>query len=207
MSTTKADIRKERLAIRDAIPQELRIEKCIAIADHGKAELKFEPGTVVSGFMPIRSEADIRPLMWHLRNQGARLCLPVVLDRETIVFRALEADTEMVQTGFGTTGPGEDAEVMDPDIMLVPLSAFDKNGTRIGYGGGYYDRAIERLHKKGRNPRLIGVAFDAQRVEKVPAEPHDISLDAMLTESGLEIFENNAGPMRVENDKAATAQE
>lgn len=71
--------------------------------------------------MPIRSEADTRPLMEALRTRGGRLVLPVVLDRETIVFRRFEADTPLVKTGFGTTGPGEDAEVVDPDILLVPL--------------------------------------------------------------------------------------
>ena len=87
--------------------------------------------------------------------------------------------------GFGTSGPGPDAAVLDPDIMLVPLSAFDSTGHRIGYGAGHYDRAITRLHQKGLNPRLIGIAFDCQEVPSVPAEPHDVRLDAILTESGL----------------------
>lgn len=172
------------LARRDAIPADLRIEKSLAMAEHG-ADIAFDPGTVVSGFMPIRSEADIRPLMFAMREKGARLCLPVVLDRETIVFRDLVRGAELVDTGFGTAGPGPEAEVLDPDLLLVPLSAFDAAGNRIGYGAGHYDRAIARLRAKGMTPRLIGVAFACQEVEQVPAEPHDVPLDAILTEDGL----------------------
>ena len=188
MSSNSADlkktIRRERLAARDAIPADLRIEKSLAMAEHG-ADITFEPGTVVSGFMPIRSEADIRPLMFALREKGARLCLPVVLDRETIVFRDLVRGAELVDTGFGTAGPGPEAEVLDPDLLLVPMSAFDAAGNRIGYGAGHYDRAIARLRANGMTPRLIGIAFACQEVDQVPAEPHDVPLDAILTEDGL----------------------
>lgn len=180
----KKSIRRERLAARDAIPADIRIEKSLAMAEHG-AEIAFEPGTVVSGFSPIRSEADIRPLMFALREKGARLCLPVVLDRETIVFRDLVRGAELVDTGFGTAGPGPEAEVLDPQVLLVPLSAFDAAGNRIGYGAGHYDRAIARLREKGMTPRLVGIAFSCQEVEAVPAEPHDVPLDAILTEDGL----------------------
>jgi 5-formyltetrahydrofolate cyclo-ligase len=183
-SDLKQTIRRERLAARDAIPADLRIEKSLAMAEHG-ARIEFEPGTVVSGFSPIRSEADIRPLMFAMREKGARLCLPVVKDRETIIFRDLVRGAELVDTGFGTAGPGPEAEIIDPQLLLVPLSAFDATGNRIGYGAGHYDRAIARLRDKGMTPRLIGVAFACQEVEAVPAEPHDVPLDAILTEDGL----------------------
>ncbi|MCW0981012.1 5-formyltetrahydrofolate cyclo-ligase [Agrobacterium sp. BT-220-3] len=184
----KARLRGERLAARDALAQAERQQKSRAMTERGASVIPLTPGAVVSGFMPIRSEADIRPLMEALRTRGARLVLPVVLDRETIIFRAFEVDAPLVRTGFGTTGPGEDAQVLDPDILLVPLSVFDGHGQRIGYGAGHYDRAIARLHGKGRVPILIGVAFDCQEVPSVPAEPHDVPLHAVLTESGLRWF-------------------
>jgi len=184
----KARLRCERLAARDALTQAERQQKSRAMTERGASVIPLTPGAVVSGFMPIRSEADIRPLMEALRTRGARLVLPVVLDRETIIFRAFEVDAPLVRTGFGTTGPGEDAQVLDPDILLVPLSVFDGHGQRIGYGAGHYDRAIARLHGKGRVPILIGVAFDCQEVPLVPAEPHDVPLHAVLTESGLRWF-------------------
>ena len=185
----KAAIRNERLALRDAMTPEARIEGSLAMVEHAGDRIDFEPGMVISGFWPIRSEADIRPLLAHLRTRGARLCLPVVLDRETIVFRELVVGAPVVKTGFGTTGPGPEAAVLDPDILLVPLSAFDKAGHRIGYGAGHYDRAIDRLKAKGHTPRLIGIAFDCQEVASVPAEPHDVALNAILTESGFRLFQ------------------
>jgi 5-formyltetrahydrofolate cyclo-ligase len=184
----KAAIRKSCLAARDAIPEEERLEKSLAMADLGGDAIDVQPGQILSGFLPIRSEADLRPLMARLKQRGARLCLPVVLDKETIVFRELLPGAPLVNTGFGTSGPAPDAAILDPDILLVPLSAFDNQGNRIGYGAGHYDRAIDRLRKKGMDPVLIGIAFDLQEVASVPAEPHDVGLNAILTESGLRQF-------------------
>lgn len=187
--TLKAALRKERLAARDALDPSARIEKNLKIADFGADAIKFEQGEMISGFFPIRSEADIRPLMARLKERGARLALPVIMDRDMIVFRELVDGHPLVDTGFGTTGPGPNAEIVDPDLLLVPLAAFDDRGNRIGYGAGHYDRTIDRLRKKGRSPRLIGIAFDIQHVQSVPTEPHDVALDAILTESGLKRFE------------------
>lgn len=185
---SKAQIRVERLALRDALSVEERQSKSLDIAAAGAAGLVFEPGTILSGFLPIRSEVDTRPLMEALRTRRARLCLPVILDRETIAFREFSKGAELVRTGFGTTGPDERAEVLAPRIVLVPLSAFDAKGHRIGYGAGHYDRAIAKLRAKGLNPVLIGIAFDCQEVPSVPAEAHDVALDAVLTESGMRYF-------------------
>ncbi len=184
----KKNLRLEALGRRDALSTEYRIEASMRIADAGVASLVVDPGTNVSGFWPIRSEVDLRPLLFHMREKGARLCLPVIIDKQTILFRELVRGAPMVATGFGTAGPPEDAAVLDPSFMLVPLAAFDERGHRIGYGAGYYDRAIARLNEIGVNPRLIGVAFDCQQVEIVPDEPHDVPLEAVLTESGLRSF-------------------
>ncbi len=184
----KAQLRTERLAQRDAIPTDVRAAMSHAMAEHAGDAIAFSPGTIISGFLPIRSEADTRPLMDRLKARGARLCVPAILDRQTIVFRELVDGAPLVSTGFGTSGPGRDAPVVDPEILLVPLSAFDARGHRIGYGAGHYDRAIDRLLQKGMHPRLIGIAFDCQEVAHVPDEPHDVSLDAILTESGLRFF-------------------
>jgi len=158
------------------------------MADYGGEAIDVLPGAVISGFLPIRSEADIRPLMDRLRIRGARVCVPVIIDKQTIVFRQLAEAGSLVPGSFGTVGPADDAALLEPDILLVPLSAFDRTGQRIGYGGGYYDRAIALLRQKGLARLLIGIAFDCQEVPSVPAEPHDVRLDAILTESGLRIF-------------------
>ncbi|MBD0413789.1 5-formyltetrahydrofolate cyclo-ligase [Oryzicola mucosus] len=183
----KKQLRQEALARRDALDPHWRIETSLAMADAAR-NIDVEPGAVVSGFWPMRSEVDVRPLIFALRENGARLCLPAILDNTTIVFRELVRGAGLVDMGFGTAGPGEEAEVLDPTLMLVPLAAFDGRGHRIGYGAGYYDRAIARLEAKGAPPRLIGIAFDCQEVERVPDEPHDVIIPEILTESGLRRF-------------------
>jgi 5-formyltetrahydrofolate cyclo-ligase len=183
----KKKLRSEALARRDALDPQWRIEASLRMAE-AAGEMDIEPGAVVSGFWPMRSEVDVRPLMFALREKGARLCLPAILDKATIVFRELVRGAPLVEMGFGTAGPGPEAEELHPSLMLMPLAAFDARGHRIGYGGGYYDRAIERLRALGHAPRLIGVAFECQKVERVPDEPHDIILPEILTESGLRRF-------------------
>ena len=178
----KARLRDEVLGRRDALEAMQRIELSLKAAEIGAAHLKIEPGMVVSGFFPIRSEIDARPLMEIVRQRGARLCLPVVLDKTTIVFRELVRGAELVPTGFGTSGPGEDAPALDPQLLIMPLSVFDRTGGRIGYGAGHYDRAIARLLAKGMTPRLEGLAFSCQEVEAVPVEDHDQPLNAIITE-------------------------
>ena len=103
----------------------------------------------------------------------------VLVIAASIVQQYAIADVEAGKAGFLTT----------LYILLVPLSAFDRAGHRIGYGAGHYDRAIDRLKAKGHRPKLIGIAFDCQEVASVPAEPHDVALDAILTESGFRLFQ------------------
>lgn len=183
----KKKLRSEALERRDALDPRWRIEASLAMADRAGA-IAPDPGLVVSGFWPMRSEVDVRPLMAALRDGGARLCLPAILDRTTIVFREMLRGAPMIDMGFGTYGPGPEAEVLEPSLMLVPMAAFDRRGHRIGYGAGYYDRAIARLVSAGSKPRLVGIAFDCQQVAAVPDEPHDMPLDQILTESGLRRF-------------------
>ena len=177
----KAALRREMLGRRDAIRPDMRIEKSLLAADHALSLAPLAglvPGTVVSGFLPIRSEIDARPLMDALRRAGARLCLPAVIDRETIEFRELTRTTALVDTGFGTVGPGPDVPVLRPEILVVPLAAFDRRGGRLGYGAGYYDRAAA-----GLGAVLVGLAFAEQEVAHVPTEAHDVPLDAVATDA------------------------
>jgi 5-formyltetrahydrofolate cyclo-ligase len=184
----KKHLRKEALSRRDALDEFWRVEIALEMAETARDQIAVEPGQIVSGFWPMRSEVDVRPLMFALREKGARLCLPAILDKTTIVFRELVRGAPLVEMGFGTVGPHEEAAVLDPAVMLVPLAAFDARGHRIGYGAGYYDRAIAKLADKGRPPRLIGIAFDCQEVAQVPDENHDVIIQEILTESGLRRF-------------------
>jgi len=186
----KPQMRKAVLTRRNAIDPADRIEMSLQACENALSVEVFDPnqlvpGTVVSGFLPIRSEIDPRPLMFSLLNRGVRLCVPVVISKTTIEFRELLRDAPLVDSGFGTVGPDENATVLDPQAMIVPLSVYDHQGGRIGYGGGYYDRAIERLIETGITPYLLGMAFSIQKEERVPMEPHDRQLNAIATETGL----------------------
>ena len=177
----KASLRQAALARRDAMPEDARIEASLAVADRCAELLPITPGMVVSGFLPIRSEIDIRPLMMLLADRGARLCVPAIVDGR-LQFRHLVRGAPLEPQGFGTYAPGAEAAVLDPELMLVPLAVFDRQGGRIGYGRGYYDSAIAALTQKGTPPILAGVAFAVQEAETVPMEPHDIRLPMIVTE-------------------------
>ena len=178
----KAELRRRTLARRDALAPDVRIERALRAAERGIGHplLELDPGTVVAGFLPIRSEIDARPLMDGLRVRNCRLCLPVVIGN-ALVFRELTRTTPLVHAGFGTVGPDEAADVLIPQVLLVPCAAFDRAGHRIGYGAGHYDRALAALD----DPLAIGLAFAIQEVERVPAEPHDRPLAAVITDEGV----------------------
>jgi len=183
MSVEKSDLRRLALARRDALAPDYRRDAAAGVARHWR-DLPVTGAETVSAFLPIKSEIDIQPLVRKLRSRVNRIVLPVVVSKQDIEFRLWIDDDSLVQAGFGTLGPGPQAPVIDPDLLLVPLAAYDDHGGRIGYGAGYYDRAITRI--SAQKPLLcIGVAFAAQEVEKVPMEPHDRRLDMMLTEAGL----------------------
>lgn len=178
----KADIRNAALSRRGTLSAQERIEASLALAGR-IGELDFPAGAVVSAFWPIRDEIDPRPAMQLLADRGHALCLPAIVEGE-LEFRRLDSETELVRAGFGTVEPGPAAPVLSPEVMLVPLAAFDRRGHRIGYGKGYYDRAIANLRRSG-DPICIGVAFSIQEVEEVPFEDHDEPLRAIATENAV----------------------
>lgn len=178
-------MRAKALAARDALDPGFRIEAALTLADHFPFDTVAVAGKTVSGFLPILSEIDVRPLMDALAARGARLALPVFAARGApLTFRSMERGAPLLPMGFGTRGPGPEAPEVEPDILLVPLAAFDARGTRIGYGKGHYDGALARLDATRRR-LAVGVAFSAQEVDEAPAEPHDRALDALITEVGF----------------------
>lgn len=185
----KAAVRREALARRAAMEPTRRIEASLALADFMDA-LDLAPGAVVAGFWPIRDEIDPRPLLDLLRSRGHRLCLPVVAEPH-LIFRSFDRETTFEPAGFGTMAPGPDAAELRPDILLMPLAAFDRAGNRAGYGKGHYDTAIAALGKDGPLT-CIGLAFQVQEVDHVPTEPHDKRLDGILTEAGFRSFPKDA---------------
>jgi 5-formyltetrahydrofolate cyclo-ligase len=153
------------------------------LAAHLLREDVVPPGAVVAGFWPIRDEIDIRPLLAALHARGHALALPVTGRRgEALLFRAWAPGEPLLPGRFGTSHPAGAA--ITPDVLLIPLLAFDGQGNRLGYGGGFYDRTIARLPDAIR----IGCAFAAQELDSVPIGPYDQRLHAVLTETGLRHF-------------------
>ena len=139
---------------------------------------------MVSAYWPFRTEIDPRPLMRRLIHAGARIALPVTPAKgsaEALRFKIWAAGDELHPGAFGVHEPHPGAEAAEPDLLLVPLLAFDRSGGRLGYGAGHYDRALERL-RAIKPLRAIGLAFAAQEVDTVPTKTHDQPLDAILTE-------------------------
>ena len=179
---TKSDLRAAALAARDALTVEQRAAAAQAMATRG-LPLEIARGTVVSGYSPIRSEIDPAPLMRALAVQGAQLALPAVMARgQSLAFRAWSPDDRMVMGPLGILEPSPAAAELMPDIMLVPLAAFDRLGHRIGYGAGHYDYTFAHL-RKTKAVRGIGLAFAIQQIKAVPALAHDVALDYVLTET------------------------
>jgi len=167
-----------------------RTEAAQAIAKRG-LPVGVATGTVVSGYSPIRNEIDPSPLMRSLALQGARLALPAVLARgKSLVFRAWSPQDRLMLGPLGILEPSPAAAELVPDIVLVPLAAFDRLGHRIGYGAGHYDHTLTHLRKQ--KPIIaIGLAFAAQEIETVPALKHDVALDFVLTEAKLFDFRSS----------------
>ncbi len=183
-SSSKGGLRAAALASRDALSSEQRVAAADALAVRG---LPFEvtSGTIVSGYSPIRSEIDPIPLMRSLALRGAQLALPAIMARgRSLAFRAWSPNDRLLLGPLGILEPSPAAAELIPDILLVPLAAFDRAGHRIGYGAGHYDYTLAHLRKlKLKHIIAIGLAFAVQEIAAVPALPHDVALDYVLTEA------------------------
>ena len=177
----KAIVRRDALTRRNALPAELRAQAAEAIAAR-PFPVPIAPGAIVSGFMPLKSEINPLPLMRKLAGAGARLALPVIDARgKPLILRAFTFGDALNSGQWGIREPKPEAPEVAPDIMLVPLLAFDRTGHRVGYGAGYYDRTIAKFRAM-KTVLAIGIAFVAQEIEAVPITERDARLDLVLTE-------------------------
>jgi 5-formyltetrahydrofolate cyclo-ligase len=187
----KADLRRRSLARRDLVTHKEAHEASLAIAERGLSlarELARRDEDVVSVYWPIRSELNTRPLLEALAAAGIETALPVMIAvKRPLVFRAFAPGDELVKGPFGLSEPSEEKPAQEPDIVFSPLSAFDRKGYRLGYGGGIYDATLAELRAKKRVV-AIGVAYACQETDAVPTEPHDQKLDYLLTEQELIAF-------------------
>ena len=179
LAARKAALRTEMMGLRAGLDPALGT----LLAAHVLRSGIVPSGAVVGGFWPMAHEIDILPLLHGLHERGHRLCLPETTKPGTaLVFREWRPGAAMVRGRYNTLHPA--GAEMVPDFLLIPLLAFDAQGHRLGYGGGYYDRTLAGLPDAFR----LGCAFAAQEVGDVPAEATDLPLQAVATENGIKYF-------------------
>jgi 5-formyltetrahydrofolate cyclo-ligase len=177
----KSQVRRDAAARRDALPAAERAAAAAAIAAR-PLPVTVPAGAIVSGFSPLKSEINPVPLMRAFADAGAGLALPVVAGRgKPLIMRAWSFGAPLVAGVWGIREPPESAPEVFPDMLIVPLLAFDRRGHRIGYGAGYYDMTIGQL--RAMKPVIaIGIAYAAQEIAEIPTTPRDARLDFVLTE-------------------------
>lgn len=183
-------VQRQRLrAQRDGLSVDERRVIGAALCSHVATLLSRRFGNmadrVFSGYWPIKGEADLRPLMRDLHAEGAQIALPLVeVKAAPLTFRRWTPETRMVRGDWNIPVPPPDAEQLTPDIALAPLVGWDDAGFRLGYGGGYFDRTLAALAPR---PFVIGIGFQAARLPTIYPQPHDVPLDAIVTEAGVQM--------------------
>ena len=186
---TLADIKKRaRKAAgekREAAHADLKDSAPLKLVAHGFPVQPVPGADIVSAFFPYQSEIDTRPLLGKLASEGWTTALPIVTKVGLpLLFRRWYPGEPTIPGKWDIPRPPEDAPLVEPDVLLVPLLAFDRKGFRLGYGGGFYDRTLALLRGKKRTV-AIGVAYAAQEVDKVPHDSHDQPLDFIMTDKEL----------------------
>lgn len=187
-ASLKAALRKAALARRLALDAAFRADAAQAVAAAGGELAAREKPACVSLFWSVKGEIDIGPLAGKLTAAGVPLCLPVIAAKAApLAFRRWTPGDPLEDKAFGLKEPPESAGEATPDLLFVPLAAFDGAGRRIGYGGGFYDRTLAKLRAAG-SALAVGLAFACQELDEVPALDHDLPLDGVLTEAGYRAF-------------------
>lgn len=185
ISELKQTARRKAFAARKtAHCQSANIAACGFLTEHISA---LGSDTVVAGYMPIQTEIDPRPSLHSLHEQGHRICLPVIQGHAMpLLFREWEPNCAMIEGDFGALIP-RGGDLLTPSAAIVPLVGFDATGSRLGYGGGFYDRTLEGL-RKDPNFVAIAFAFAGQELTDVPVDRFDQKMDLVVTENGVHLF-------------------
>jgi 5-formyltetrahydrofolate cyclo-ligase len=188
IAALKEVVRKEALERRAALKPRLG-ELSRRLADIFLKQIPVPRGSTVSAYVAIGDEADPAPLLEALRARGHAIALPRVTGRgKPLDFHRHDQGKALVPGGFGLSEPARDWPQAEPDVLIVPLLAFDALGYRIGYGAGFYDRTLAKL-RAARHVLAVGFAFAGQEFETVPHDENDQRLDWVVTENGAHKFE------------------
>lgn len=199
----RRDLLQKRARAADQIAPVAAGDLAVGVCQNLYTPSQITAGLDVAAFWPIRDEIDPRPLMQQLALRGHRLALPRIIgEDQPLDFHLWSHGAQLVSGPFGTSQPPQDAPQIIPDVILMPLLGFDQQGMRLGYGGGYYDRSLEKLHghpkfadqqitgKEG--PICIGLAYDQQYVPDLPSLATDFPLDLVITPSQIHSFSEQA---------------
>ncbi|GAB5469470.1 MAG: hypothetical protein Kilf2KO_25000 [Rhodospirillales bacterium] len=177
----KAALRRQAKASRDRAAAE-NATAAVGFLEHLLKVEALPPGTAISAYWPMGSEIDVRPAVQHLHDDGHRIVLPVMQGAgRPLLFKVWQPGEALQPGAYGTSEPLDEAEFAVPEVLIVPLLAFDRKGYRLGYGGGFYDRTLAELRRLG-HIMAIGAAFAAQEVARVPRDATDLALDWVVTE-------------------------
>ena len=182
MEINKNTLRKEALQTRRQVTK--KNEYAIKTADTLLRNIPISKEDSVGVYFPSNSEVSTINLIDKLQEEGVCISLPVIIQKNTpLIFREYKKGDPLVKSKFfNIKEPNSSAELATPNIIVTPLLAFDKRGYRLGYGGGFYDRTIEKLKKEVGNLITIGFAYSAQEVKEIPIDRNDQKLDYLATE-------------------------
>ncbi|MFC4779614.1 5-formyltetrahydrofolate cyclo-ligase [Paenibacillus sp. GCM10023252] len=193
----KQMLRKEMAAIRNALSENYRQYASDEACLHAAAWLQEQQVRSFMTYVPLRTELNARPLTEWAWAAGIRVIVPKCRpsDRAMILYEITEWD-QLVPGAYGIMEPNPNLAInrgTAPEVILVPGLAFDKEGGRLGYGGGYYDRYWSLISASSAKPYWLGLGYDAQLLPKVRLEQHDLRLDGVITESGISLVQRNGG--------------
>jgi 5-formyltetrahydrofolate cyclo-ligase len=184
LKDAKAEARKMAAKARNSAHDQWKDEAPLMLAAQAFPVTPSATSHIISAFYPYQKEIDARPLLGKLAGEGWTTCLPIVINLgEPLIFRRWMPGEATVPGRWDIPQPPDDAPLVEPDVLLVPLMAFDRKGYRLGYGGGFYDRTLAKL--RAQKPIVaIGLAYAAQEVDSIPHDSHDQTLDYVMTEKG-----------------------
>lgn len=178
----RSALRKELIARREATSHDERAEWSARIERHIDRLVPDASGRMVGFCWPYKSEHDARPIVLRMLSQRARAALPVVVaPRTPLVFREWSPGCAMEEGAHGIPNPAAGAPQATPDLVLLPMNGFDRDGFRLGYGSGFFDRTLAALE---RRPVVIGICFELGRVDTIRPQSHDIPMNYVVTEAG-----------------------
>ncbi len=188
LATEKRKLREAMQARRMRMPHSAMLAASQSVARHFADHPILAFADSFAGYRAIRGELDVMEVFTLMARYGKTTALPCVTEEKSLLFRQWKQGEPLVRHALGMEEPSPLAPVFHPAIVLVPLLAFDGEGFRLGYGGGYYDRTIDLLRERANPPLFIGVGYSLQEVEEVPTNAHDEPLDGVLTELGVSMF-------------------